>query len=108
MKKLAPCILAGVLLLSGPAVAECLIAGTIVRVDVLDETRKDVHTLYVRESQLDPHLYSFDTSNELIAVASMALVSMQVKVEMQGDEFSCPAFGQDRFGGNLERLTVNP
>ncbi len=107
MKKLVICILAGVLLLSGPVAAECLIAGTLVRVDILDETRKDKHTLYVRESQLDPHVYSFDTSNEIIAVASMALV-LSFKVEIQGDEFSCPSFGQDRFGGILERLIVNP
>lgn len=108
MKKLASGIIAGLLLLTSPATAECLMTGTIVQVRVLDEARKDVHTLYMRESQLDAHVYSFDTTNELIAATAMGLVAMQVKIEMVGDEFSCPSIGQDRFGGFLTSLTVNP
>ena len=88
--------------------AECLLVGTLVRVDVLEVGRKGVHTLYAREFQTDPHYYVFETLNQLIASTSLALAAMQTRVEIVGDEPNCPLDGQERFGGDVRRLTASP
>lgn len=102
------CAIIGILFFATPVWADCTLTGTLVRVKVLDEARKDVHTLYMRERQSDPHFYSFDTTNELIAGVALSLVAMQTRIEIRGDEFFCPDSGQDRFGGKLLELIANP
>ncbi len=109
MANLRSCVLFALLTLwPGAAWADCSMIGTLVRVDVLEESRKDVHTLYFREFQTDPHYYVFETPNQLIASTSLALVAMQTRVEIVGDEPSCPSFGQERFAGDVRRLTASP
>jgi hypothetical protein len=109
MANLRLCSLLAILVLwPASAWAECSLVGTLVRVDVLDEGRKGVHTLYAREFQTDPHYYVFETRNQLIASEALALAAMHTQVEIVGDEFSCPSDGQIRFGGDIRRLTVGP
>ena len=109
MARLRLCSLLVVLALwPGLVWAECSLIGTLVRVDVLDEGRKSVHMLYLREFKTDPHYYSFDTTNLALAGAAAVLAALQTRVELVGDEPSCPPDGQARFAGDVRRLTVVP
>ena len=101
-------LLAALILWPTASLADCVLVGTLVRVDVVDEGRKGVHALYFREFQTDPHYYIFETPNQLIASTSLALAAMQTRVEIVGDEFSCPLDGQVRFAGDVRRLTAAP
>lgn len=109
MARLRLCSLLVVLALwPGLVWAECSLIGTLVRVDVLDGSRKDTHSLYLREFKTDPHYYVFETSNQTLALGAAALVALQTRVEVVGDETGCLASGQARFAGDVRRLTVVP
>lgn len=101
-------LLATIIFWSSPVLAECALIGTLVRVDVADEGREGIHTLYFREAKIDPHYYVFKTTNQLIASAAFSLVAMQTRVELVGSEDVCPTDGQVRFPGFVRRLTVTP
>ncbi len=91
-----------------PASAVCTLIGTLVRVDVLDVSRKDIHTLYLRERRVAPHLYKFSTDSVAVATAAGSLAASGVMVEITGDEPSCPTSGQERDAGFVVEMTVGP
>ncbi len=91
-----------------PALANCVLTGTLVRVDVLEAGRKGVHTLYAREYQTDPYYYVFRTPNQVIASAALGLAAIQTRVEIVGNASRCPGSGQERFGGDVLKLTAGP
>ncbi len=97
-----------VLLWATPAAADCVLVGTLVRVNVLDVSRKDVHALYLRERRVDPHYYLFLTDSVAVATAAGALAAQGVMVEITGDASSCPTSGQERDVGFVIEMTVGP
>lgn len=101
-------LLVALVLWSGAAWADCILIGTLVRVDLLDQGRKNVHAIYLREFNTDPHYYVFNTPNLVLAGAAAILAALHTRVEVTGDESSCPASGQKRLAGGVRQLTAGP
>ncbi len=87
-----------------PSHAVCTITGSVVDLDVYDDTLPTLHRVRVRQTGLSSIYFYADTADDDLVEVAWQAMSNKNWITIQGDAASCPTTGGARFIGRIRYL----